>query len=707
MSGVMMPVVVNKPIILLDNKTIAAVTLLRLFNFGKEWTIAALNHNVGLIGGRRMQCFTVQDFTNITSYLKQVYPGWFAKVMEIFTKLENGDMHKYKEVKKACVFIWCGGLRRMTFYNESLTCGQLLGIMNAIIEAACFFFGGPEHRPKAESNIAVSQAADKYTVSRWRAADGYAKYDAVFPVRSPYEGDIDIDKEALCQLTPTAPPEDVSPIIEHGRMEDLSKGLTLPWKIIDVFSSPLDGYLPMFPLRHRLPADCDIPHGARAIGELLLPICYPPPAGPLLQFNVYRYLVYGEASSEEVSFLSEQLTALSEQHRALASYLYALSNQIFVSEKQLSCLTMHFTYMSKSTLYQNVWDLYNRSCDIHQKLVDPSPPLEKKTLQLNRFWIQYQRVSEQFKAVRRKFGQPFPEHECDACGPRGEFPKFPSPYSYEELLGCGKRGLPMPTGSFDGSVPGYCLTAEQLEMLITSMSSDPHSRKAEAVAEEHFDTAPATTTKDSHSLEGADTQFEHADMASTGSTIAPGPLMAGTRFDEQVDIAPTDTTRDPDPQQVNTQFQKQVDMAPTSIARDSGPRQVGTQFEEQIDMAPTSTTIDPDLLEAASQFEEQSDKPDTSMTTTHDSDPDQDILDFFEGLPPGDDLFEALERPDMERGGPSGCYPEPPPGYTFVAGSATVSYERGDHKRTDAPDTARKRPAKRRKTGEGSSTAGT
>jgi len=677
-----MPVVVNKQIILLDNRTIAAATLLRLFSFDKAWTVAALNRNIGLIGGSRMHCFAVEDLNNITSYLKLVHPGWFAKVHDIYTKLTKDHAHKYKEVKKACVFIWCGGLHRMTFYNESLTPGQLLGTMNAIIEAACFFFGGPEHRPAAENAVAVSQSFDKYRVSRWKAADGCARYGAVFPVRHQYEGDIDIDKEAFSQLTPTASLVDVSPLTGRGRIEDLSESLITPWEIIDVFSSPLiAGSIPMLPLRHRFPAKYGIPHGARAIRELLLPLYYPPPTALLLQFTVFRELVYWATSSGEDDYLSEQLTVLSEQHLCLSQCLYPLSNKIYVSKKQLSCLTMHFTYMAKSTLYHDVCDLYSRSCDLQKKLVDPSPPLQDKITQLNRFWIQYQRVSEQFDHVRRKFDQPFPEHVCNVCRLRDEFPKFPSPLSYEELLGCGERGLPRPTGPSENSHGGYCLTSEQLKKLIRSMSTDSDFQKAEAVAEEQVDTAPVSTTKDQD------------------------PPVAATQSEENFDTAPTSLAVYPDLLVAAIQFEEQIGMAPTGITRASDFREADTKPEEKVDMDPTSTTRAPDPRGTDSQLEGQGDKPGTSMETTRNPELDQEIIDTLDPLLAGNDPQLAtmwnVDSVDF-----SEHYPLPP-GYSRVVDSAPVSYECGNHDRPEAPDTAPKRPAKRRKRTDGAASSST
>ena len=692
--GTRTPVVLNRQVILLDNKTIAAHTLLRISGFNEDWSAAALNYNIGVIGGRRVQRFSVEDLRNITTRLHQVHPGFFAKVQKIYTKLIKEDAIKYKEVKKACVFIWCGGLHSMTFHNESLTSAQLLGTMNAIIEASCFFFGGPEYRSLSENTVAVSQSFDKYRVSRWKAADECAKYDAVFPIRNQYdavfpirnqyEGDIDIDKGLLYQPSSSYYPVGVSSLAQRGRITNRDKGPIPPWKLIDLITSPfLNGSIPKLPLRHWRSANTETPHGARAIEERLLPLYYPRSKGRPLQFNVYKYLVYGESSSDKVDFLSEQLKVLSEQHGVLSQCLYDLSSKIEVSEKQRSCLTMHFPYTSKSTPHHSVWDLHSRSWDLHRKLVDPLSPLQDRITQLNRFWVQYQTISAQFEDVRGQFDQPFPVHDCDVCGDHDGFPKFARPLSYEELLGCGEGALPAVTGPFEGPARGYCLTAEQLEKLMESMSTDPDSEKAEPVIEEQIDTAPPSTTK------------------------GPNPPQVVTQFEEQLRTAPTYTTQETYHREAATRFEEQHNMAPTNPTMNPNPRETAVQREEQHAMAPASTAQGADHREAATQPEE-GDKLGTSTANTQVPDLDQDTLDCLQSLLAGDDAHLAAML-EMDSSDLFENYPEPPPGYTRVVDSAPVSYGQGNHERTVVPDTAPKRPAKRRRKGDGaaSSSAGT
>lgn len=647
--GSIMPLASEKQVILLNNRTIATFSLLFLCDLPHEWLITALNHNIGRVGGERLLNFTGGDANRIAHYLSLAHPVWFAKVQEISTRLKKGDAYKYKEVKKAAVFIWCGGLHHITFHNHSLTCGQLLGVMNAIIEAACFFFGGPEHRPATENAVAVSQSIDGYDVSRWRAMDGCATYDAVFPVKDTYEGDLDFSKESLLQLTTTLPLT-VWPKTRSRHMVANDGHWVFPRKIINVFSAPfVGGYIPILPLRHRRPADGGMPHGAKATGELLLPLYYPPPTGPLLQFIIYEYLIYGESSSTDEDFLLEQLAVLSEQHEALSQYLYALSNKIYSSPEQLSCLTMHFTYMSKSMLYGQVYDLYSRSDDLHRKLLDPSALLNDKLQRLNDFWKQYKGVSKQYEDIKKQFDKPFPQHNCDVCAHRSVFPRFPSSLSYDELLGCGGRGLPMPMRGWGSSSHGFCLTPEQLEKLMESMSTDPNSRRAKSVVEE-----PVEQLR-TRMLTAAD---------------APSP---------------------------DTQAEEQGERPGPSNETDPVPGKTDGQCLDQLDQPVPSTETDPGLRGTDALFEAQDNQPVNSTTTLSQSQAiDEEIMDYFTNRVAEDDAPLAEGVSHSESVGPRGQFPELPPGYTSLIDSATVRYER-----TDAPAVAPERPAKRPKKAKG------
>ena len=501
-GGTRMSVAADKQVILLDNKTIAAFSLLRLCDAPVKWSITALNHNIRHVGGGLVPNFNASDLRRIALHIKKAHPLWDAKIQEISTRLKTDDRHRYKEVKKAAVFIWCGGLCIMTFHNQSVDCWQLMGTMNAIIEAACFFFGGPEHRPKAKDTfLAVSQSSDSYTVNRWRAGDGCSTYDAAFPVRHQYEGDIDINRDALPHSTAGPFPPAVPPLTGFVPSERSNKCLVPQWKIADLFSAPfLDGHVATLPLQHKRPAHDMFAHGARATGKLLLPLYYPPPMGPLLQFTIYQYLVYDDPSSEGDDFLLDQLKVLSEQYKRLSQVLYALSRKLYTSGEQLRCTTMHFEYLSKSVLYNSVYDLYSRSCDIQKQLISPSLLLEYEINLLNNFWQQHKCVSEQFGHVRSEFLQPFPEHNCEVCRQRDEFPRFPSPLSYEELLGCDGRELPMPIAPLESFDRGYCLTQEQVDKLIASMSAAPTSREPDVQFEEQVINPVSSTTAFPHSL---------------------------------------------------------------------------------------------------------------------------------------------------------------------------------------------------------------
>lgn len=647
--GSIMSLASEKQVILLNNRTIAAFSLLFLCDLPHEWITTALNHNIGRVSGERLLNFTGGDANRIAHYLSLAHPVWSAKVKEISMRLKKGDAYKYKEVKKAAVFIWCGGLHHITFHNHSLTRGQLLGVMNAIIEAACFFFGGPEHRPATENAVAVSQSIDGYNVSRWRAMDGCATYDAVFPVKDTYEGDLDISKESLLQLSTTLPPT-VWPKTRSRHMATNDGHWVFPRKIINAFSAPfVGGDIPILPLRHKHPADGEMPHGAKATGELLLPLYYPPPTGPLLQFIIYKYLIYGESSSDENDFLLEQLAVLSEQHEALSHYLYALSNKMYSSPEQLGCLTMHFTYMSKSMLYGQIYDLYSRSDDLHRKLLDPSALLNDKMQQLNDFWKQYKGVSKLYEDIKKQFDEPFPQHDCDVCAHRSEFPKFPSPLSYDELLGCGGRGLPMPRRGWGSSSHGYCLSPEQLEKLMESMSTDPNSRRVKSVVEE---------------------PVEQLSTRMLTAADAPNP---------------------------NNQAEEQVERPGPNIETDPVPRKTGGQSLEQLDQPVSSTATDPGPRGTDTLVEEQNNQPIDSVPTLSESHAiDKEIIDYFTNRVAEDDALLAEGVSHSEPVGPPGQFPELPPGYTSLIDSATVSYERAY-----APAVAPERPAKRLKKAKG------
>jgi len=647
-SGSVMPPASERQVILLNNRTIGAVSLLLLCGLPHIWSITALNHNIGHVGGERLLNFAGGDAKRIGHYLFQEHPVWYAKVKEISTRLKKGDASKYKEVKKAAVFIWCGGLHHITFHNHSLTCGQLLGVMNAIIEAACFFFGGPEHRPVTENAVAVSQCIDRYNVSRWRATDGCATYDAVFPVKDVYEEDLDISRESLLQLSLPFP----LTVLPERTFTDIDGHLVSPWKLIDVFSAPfVGGYIPILPLRHKRPADGEMPHGAKATGELLLPLYYSPPTGPLLLFNIYKYLIYEGSSSDEDDFLSKQLAVLSEQHEALSRYLYALSNKIYNSPEQLSCLTMHFRYMSKSMLYSKVYDLYSRSYNLRRKLIDPSALLNDKVQQLNDFWNQYKSVSKQYEDIKKQFDEPFPQHDCDVCAHRSEFPQFPSPLSYDKLLGCGERVLPMDIRPWESYSRGYCLTPDQLEKLMRSISTDPSTQGTETVVEEQLDKTTTSMTTAAHSRE------------------------ADTRMEEQVE----------------EQVEEQIDKPVLSMDTDSDLREADAQFLVQVDQPVLSIETDPDPRETHAPSEEQGSQPVEKKTILSESQAiDNEIIDYFTNRVAEDDALLAEGMSYAESVGPPGQLPELPPGYTSLADSATVTYERAT-----TPATTSGCPAKR------------